>query len=168
MARTGQTRVYVDAITYKEYTDEEGHKRTERRAAPTLLGSLAGLTVLSDLTFQALYSRIRAVADAYEKAENAGNKLKTSELESLAVTLTDTGRIAIDVGKLEQEERMFFNSELWLLCFVVDDKSERYRTARAVLELAGDIAGKDRAKTWLAEREHELKQSLGCDKIGIQ
>jgi len=168
MARTGNSSVSVDAITYKEYTDDEGFKRTERRVAPHRLGGLSGLSIFREHEYLAINSQIADVRDAYRKAETFNENTRTSDLEAVSAALGDCERIALEAEKLEQDENAFFSGDLWLLCFVVDDKAERYKTARIVLERSGEIAGKDRAKSWLAEREQELKQSLGADKIGVQ
>lgn len=167
MARSANARVVVEAINYKEYIDEEGKKRKERRTSPTTLGALNGLSVLSEHAFGAIYSSIRAIEVAYGKAEAIAESATTSAVESVAAALGDFNRVANEVESLEKDEAIFFANNFSLLCFLVDDKTERYKSSRIALERAGMPGGKDRAKTWLAEQEQEIRKALNADKIGI-
>jgi len=74
---------------------------------------------------------------------------------------------ALEKGMLK-EERFFFGNDFSLLCFLVDDKPERYKAARVFLERSGEVVGKDKAKSWLSEKEQEIKKTLNADKIEIQ
>jgi hypothetical protein len=168
IARTGSTTVFVDVITYREYLDEDGEKQIERRVAPARVGTLNGVSIFNEYSFQSIKSTMRAVKMAYEEAGSISGDIKTSQLESLTSSMADFDRVDSEAKKIQQEETSFFANDLGLLCFLVDDKSERYKTAQLVLEHSGESVGKDKAKNWLIEKEKEMKNVLKADKIGIQ
>lgn len=169
MARSANASVSVDAVTYKEYIDEEGHKQTERRVSPTRLGSFNGLTVLNDHTFSSVRNDIGDVLRAYARTEVLGDDdVKLSELERITATLGSTDRIADQIEKLERDVAAFLANDPLLLCFLIDDRTERYKAAKFALELSGKTGGKDRAKAWLTEKEQELRKTLNADKISIR
>lgn len=168
MARSANASVYVDAVTYKEYVDEEGHKQKERHESPSRLGSFNGLTALNDHTFSSLRRDIQEVLRAYARAENLGDDVKPSELERITVILGGTDRIEGGIEKLERDVSAFLGNDPLLLCFLVDDRTERYKAAKFALELLGETGGKDHAKTWVAEREQELRKALRAEKISIR
>lgn len=167
MARTGDPRVIIEGITFKEEVDENGEKIRERRVIPHMLGRLNGLGVFGDRAYSDITSRLGDIRRAYKTAESFNERTKTSDLEAVASVLGDFDRISAEIEVLEHEEKEFRAGSLHLLCFLVDDKAERYKTARMVLEKAGETVGKERAKTWLTELEQQLKQSLGAEKINI-
>lgn len=168
IARTGSATIFVDVITYHEYIDEDGEKQRERRVSPARIGSLNGVSIFNEYSFQSIKSLMRAVKMAYDDAESITGDVKTSQLESLTSSMSEFNRVNSDVKKIQQEEKSFFDNDLGLLCFLVDDKSERYKTAKLILELSGDSVGRDKAKEWLIDKEKEMKSTLGADKIGIQ
>lgn len=168
MARSANASVSVDAITYKEYIDEEGHKQTERRVSPSRLGSFNGLTVLNDHTFSSVRKDIGDVLRAYARTEVLGDDIKLSELGRITMILGSTDRIAEEIEKLERDVAAFLGNDPILLCFLIDDRTERYKAAKFALELLGETGGKDRAKAWLAEKEQELRKALSADKVSIR
>lgn len=168
MSRSENSTVFVQAVTYREYIDENGDRQKERRAAPARLGALNGLTIIDEKIFKSMYSSIRVVRQGLEAIDSVTENTKTTELEYLVNTINDLGRIESEIGKIEKDENLFFNSDLSLLCFIVDDKSERYKAARVFLERSGEIVGRDKAKTWLAEKDQELKKKLTADRIEIR
>lgn len=168
ISRTGTNTIYVDAITYNEYVDDDGEKQKERQVAPTKIGTLNGVSIFNDYSYQSMRSSIRAVKIAYEEAEFISDNIKTSQLESLTSSMADIDRVTSEAQKIGQEEASFFANDLGLLCYLVDDKSERYKTAKLVLERSGEQVGKEKAKSWITESDKEMKKSLNADKIGIQ
>lgn len=168
MARTSNNSVSVDVVNYKDYVDDHGHEKKERRVSPTRLGTLSGLGVIDDQSFKSLHSSISRIKLAFEKAEKITENSKVSELESLINIINDLERIENEVGNIKKEESSFFSNDMALLCFLVDEKAERYKSARVALELSGDPMGKDKAKNWLSEKEQAIKKALGADKIEIQ
>lgn len=168
IARTTNSTISVDAVTYREYIDDDGEKQKERRTVPVTIGSLKGTSIFNIYTFRAINESIRAIEQAYEKAEAITDDVKISEIDSLASSITDFDRVKSEVEKVKREEHAFFNGELGLLCFIVDDKSERYKTARVVLERSGETVGREKAKNWLLEQEKKMKNELEADKIEIK
>ena len=112
--------------------------------------------------------RFRSVRLAYDEAESITEDVKTSQLESLTNSMSELDRVSREVKKIAQEEIAFFSNDLGLLCYLVDDKAERYKTAKVILERNGESVGKDKAKNWVVERDQEMKQALNADKISIQ
>lgn len=168
MAKTGRSSVFVDAITYHESRDEDGYIEKERRSASSRLGTLNGVSIFSDFTYQPSYSQINAIRRAFESASEIEGDIKTSELESLTGAISQHVSIAREVSNIEAEEAAFYKSELTLLCYLVSDKSERYKTAQLVLEREGEHVGKGKAKQWLVEQDAALREQLKADKIEIQ
>jgi hypothetical protein len=168
MARSASPMVFVNAVTYREYVDEEGNKKQERRTAPEKLGSFNGLACVNDGSFPPLYKSLETIREGMDAASAATEDIKTSKLELLVATINDLDRVEGEVARLKREENLFFANDFSLLCFLTDDKPERYKAARAHLEHSGEAVGKDKAKDWLAEREQELKKLLHADKIEIQ
>lgn len=164
MARAGNTNVSVEAVIFRKGKDEKGKEYTERRVTLHNLGSFSGTSVVNELSFQAVYSRMGKIRSAYQQALEVTEDVKTSELENLIATLADFDRVVREAESLEREETVFFQNDMSLLCFLSDDKAERYRAARVAL---GETGSKDKAKTWLAERDEEIKRALGADKIDI-
>lgn len=168
MARSSNPTVFVHAVTYRDYIDEDGEKRKERRTAPVRLGTLSGLSIIGEHLFQSLYSSMRAIKRSFDAAEAITEDVKNAELDLLINTISDIDRIEIEIGRVEKEERLFFGNDFSLLCFLVDDKPERYKAARVFLERSGEVVGKDKAKSWLSEKEQEIRKTLNADKIEIQ
>ncbi len=168
MARTNSSAVMVNAITYNKYTDDDGEEKTERRIAPTKLGNLNGMSIFLDSAFSSIRSASNSVKSAYEKAEHVSEKIRAADLDNLTATINDIDRIVSEVGVLLKNETLFFGNDLLLLCFLVDEKSERYKTAKTVLEHGGQVIGKDKAKNLLLEKEKMIKKSLGADRISVR
>lgn len=168
MAKTGRSSVFLDAITYHESKDEDGYIETERRSTSSRLGTLNGVSIFNEFTFQPILSQINAIRRAYESANEIEDDLKTSELESLTSTISQHASVAREVSNIEADEEAFYKNELTLLCYLVSDKSERYKTAQLVLELEGEQVGKGKAKQWLIDQDAALKEQLKADKIEIQ
>jgi hypothetical protein len=168
MARSSNSSVLVDAVTYKDYIDEDGETKKERRVAPTKLGDLNGLSVFKEYTFQAIYSEVDGIKAAYVKAETISENIKTFELEALIAAIGNYDHIAEGVAEIEKDQNAFFNNNFLLLCFLVDDKSERYKAARVALEQSGETGGKEKAKTWLADQERTIREKIRADKIDIR
>src|SRR5690606_33994137 len=97
--------------------------------------------------------------------ENIKDDVRTSEIEKLNRAINNVESISQETAHLEKQTDSFFQSDLTLLCFLTDDKADRYKTARAVLEIAGLESGKSRAKEWLFEKDKTIKESLNADKI---
>lgn len=167
MSRSENMAVMVRAVSYRDYVDEGGQKRRERSTSPKKLGALQGLSVVSDSSFQPLYSLIRTSRKALLNAKRVTDTIKTTELDALISSIDVGQRLELDVSKLEQEAARFFDNDFSLLCFLVDDRPERYRAARVYLERSGEPAGKERAKAWLLEREQAIKKEINADKIEI-
>lgn len=167
MARTANVVVSVHAVTYRDYIDEDGNKQKERSVSPQRLGSLNGLSVIDERSFQSLYSSMKEIKRAYDTAEAITGDIKISELEALVNAINDLDRIENSIGSLEKEEASLFANDLSLLCFLVDDKSERCKSARVALERSGDTVGKEKAKAWLSEKDQVIKKTLNADKIEI-
>lgn len=167
MGRTSNAVILVNAITYKNYLDEDGITRNEKSVSPTKLGNLSGLSVINERLFQTLYLSMNSIKQAFKEAEAIFTDIKTSQLASLINTINDLDQIEKEVSGIEKEEEAFFSNELWLLCFLVDDKAERYKAARTVLGQLGEGVGKDKAKDWLIEKDQEVKKNLNADKIEI-
>ncbi len=95
------------------------------------------------------------------------DKSKITEIEHVSSAIGDINRIDIELRDLEKAVDQFFKSDLQLLCFLVEDKTERYKAARYVLDKSGVSVGKEKAKVWLTEQERKIKAELNVEKIKI-
>lgn len=168
MARTANTVIVVHAVTYRDYIDEDGNSRKEKRTSPTKLGSFNGLSVIDEPSFKSLYLSMHEIKQAFDMAEAIKENSKTSQLTLLINAINDIGRIEDEVGKFEKEQTLFFGNDFSFLCFLVDDKAERYKAAQAVLKQSGNAFGKEKAKSWLLEKDQKIKEILKAEKIEIQ
>lgn len=168
IARTGRATVFIEAITHREYIDEDGQKRRERSAAPAAIGVLNGLSIFKDYTYQSIQSGIRDARNAIKKAEGIVDNIKNSDLAALTSTISTIANIEAEMDAADKDKDAFFAGDLWLLCFILDDRAERYKVAKVVLELSGESAGKDKAKNWLSETEQRVRERLNADKIEIR
>lgn len=168
MAKTGSSAITVLAVSYREYVDDAGEERKERSAASARIGNLSGIRIFNDHLFASIQSGIHAIREAYLAAAQIQNDVKISDLERITSELNSVGRIVEMVADATKEIERFFANDLTLLCFMTPDKSDRYKTARAVLDSQGTDVGKEKAKEWLNEKERELREQLGADKLEIR
>lgn len=168
MAQRGQPVVTVTAVRYREYTDDEGRTKRERSDFQQRLGALAGLDLLRHSLFSSIYAMMSDVERAHEEADHLGEKPKADEVNALASRLGQYDHVTRSSTQLlDLEERLFGNDPL-LLCFLINDKVNRYRCAGVAMRKSGVKGGKEKAKTWLAEQEVALKQKLGVDAIEMR
>lgn len=167
-AQSKKTSVEVDVVKYKAYEDEYGEEYRDKQVTPARIGVLKGLSVFTDYVFRAIYHDMNEIIASYDEADNVSHDMKLSKLEKLTSAIAKIDKVKIDVLKIEQETSAFFDNDLTLLCYLTDDKSDRFKTARAVLELNGEKVGKEKAKSWLVGIDSKMKEALKADKIEIQ
>lgn len=167
MVKTGRPDVMINAISYREYTDDDGQQKKERSSVPARLGVIAGLPVIGKESFQSIYSAIREVEQAYVRAEELPDNATATQIEKLVKEFNDIDRALIEGEKLFEAEERFLRNDFLLFCFLVDDKGERYKAARIAMDQAGDRGGRERVKEWLFQREKQLRENLKADRLEI-
>lgn len=167
-AQSGNPSVEVGVIKYKVYTDEYDEERRNKQVTLVRIGVLKGLSIFTDYVFRAIYHDMNEIIASYDEANSVSHDIKLSKLEKLTSSIAKIDQVKNDVMKVEQEAASFFDNDLTLLCYLTDDKSDRFKTARAVLELNGEQVGKEKAKSWLLGIDHKIKEELKADKIEIQ
>jgi hypothetical protein len=168
MVRTGRSEVVITAVKYRNYVDEKGNPQRERNSFQERLGTLAGMDLSASGSFYAVYDAINDVVRAYQRAEEIELDPKKKEVEALANRLNEYDRILKDGNRLLGLESAFQKNDWLLLCFLTDDKTERYKIAKIAMRQAGRAAGKDDANEWLAEREKYIRTRLGADSLQIR
>lgn len=167
MSRTGNGKVSLEIINLRQYTDDDGQIKTEKRVTPTTLGTIKGVSIFNKANFDSVYSAFNAVERTYNQVERIEEDVKSQELDYL------TGQLGQFTTGIAQGENLvkaaveFFKNDLTLLCFLVSDKPERYKAAHIAMEQEGISGGKDKAKQWLSQKEQELRKVLTADKLRI-
>lgn len=167
MAKSSSANVEIDAINFKDYIDEYGKPKKEKSLTTNRIGVIKGLTIFNDYTFESLNSEIHNIKRAYDLAELVSDDAKTAHIESLTNSMGDFNHLISHLKQLKQDEQAFFDNNFQILCFLVSDKPDRYKTAQFVLKQLNKPNGKDKAKIWLSEKENEIKATLKADKLAI-
>lgn len=167
MAKNRTSRVSIQGVRYRHYTDEEGRHKNHRETAPYFLGSIPGLRIFLRSSFTLLSRQINEIERAYEKAEDTEPDAPASAYNSINKLIGNTDSVVRMIHLMIKEESDFLSGDLSLLCFLASKPSDRYRTARAVLEFKGEDHGKDKAKRYIAELDRKTAQKLEIDKVEL-
>lgn len=168
MARTGRSEVFVTAVKYRSAVNKKGELESERSIFQERLGAFAGMELTAYGAFYSVYESINDIVRAYDNAENIELNLRKKEVDLLANRLNQYDRILGEGNRLLGLESAFQRNNWLLLCFLTDDKSERYKVAKIAMRQAGKSGGKEDAKEWLAEQEKSLRNRLGADALQIR
>ncbi|MCO4856490.1 hypothetical protein MKD49_08355 [Herbaspirillum sp. WGmk3] len=166
MARSRVADVVVTAVRYREYV-ENGRKKTERSAFQHRLGMLNALMVVTKDSYVPTFISINNLLGAFDAAARLGDRPKRNEMDAVVAQLDDFDRVMKEGNSLLGAEAQFMSNNMELLCYLVDDRAERYKCARVAMRQSGLEGGKDQAKTWLNNREAELRTKLGIDQLEI-
>lgn len=166
MARSRNGDVVVTGVKYRDDLNDPKAKQ-ERSTLRHRLGTLAGLSCLSQDAYAPLYTGIASILDAYDAAANLGEKPSKGIVDALATRLDQYEPLVRGVQALAQEETRLLANQMLLLCFLVDDRTERPRCARKAMQQANIPGGRDHAKTWLSEQDALLAAQLGMQRIEI-
>lgn len=167
MHRSGSTGVSVTAVKFREYV-EDGRTRQERSTFSQRLGVFTGLAILTRDSYTPIQVSISNIIMAFDAAVKLPDRPKKGEVEALVSRLDSFDHVMMQGRALLAEESKFFNSNMELLCYLVDDRSERYKNARFAMRHFGIQGNKDQAKSWLSSREAQLCAHLGIDRIEIR
>jgi hypothetical protein len=166
MARSRNGDVFVTGVKIRESL-ERGEITRERSTVQHRLGRFNGLDVLSRDSYMPLYIGISNIHSAFTAAAKLGNKPSKGVIDDLAGKLDRYDHIVCEVEALLQLEIQFMKNSMLLLCFLVDDRTERPKCARLAMHQNGILGGKDQAKKWLADQESMIISELRMDKIEI-
>ena len=167
MQRTGASEVRVQGISYREYIDDNGEAAKERACTIHTLGRLSGLNCLAASTFSTVARDAQQVLKALDRAETLNESSGISEVKLASGEISSYQKVGKLVDSLRSDVSDFLNSDFLFFCFLTDEKSERYKYAQLALKQRREAAGKEKAKSWLAEQERRLAISLSVDKIGV-
>ena len=167
MSRTGNTSVVITAVNLRKYIDEDGDSQVERRTTQATIGHIEGVIIFNKIHFDSIYSVLGVVERIYERVSSISDDVKSSELDHISSQLGKLDLAKTQARNLSNAAHAFFNSDLSLLCFIVGDKSERYKAARVAMEQKDIFGGKERAKQWLNENEQILKNNLNADRLEV-
>ena len=162
------TAVSVTSITHHLHVDEDGYEDRETRKRSHTLGYLKGLGVLDSYYFFKIRQDISDIKNAYREAHELDEEVKSTELEAIAAKIAEVSNVAKTHKVFKRELKEIFEIEPLLLCYLVNSKSDRFKVAKFALELSGNSVGRDKAKSWLLEKDLELKKSLKADSISIE
>lgn len=167
IARSGAGSVSVAGISIRKYVDKKGKEKIERTSSSMRIGSIPDISFLIDSNHRDILVTLNEVKSAYTEAEEISVDAKTSKLTAISSKMNriESAR-NLAMGLIEKEER-FRNSDLSLLCFLISDRAERYKSAKFALEHLDLPLGKEKAKEWLTLKEREICTKLNVDKIEI-
>lgn len=167
MHRSRSPDVVVTMVKYREYV-EHGQTKQERSIFQHRLGALSGLAILARESYTPIYIAIGNILAAFIAAASLSDRPKKGEIDALVGRLDDFDRVTAQGRALLWNETQFLENKQELLCFLVDDRAERYKCARTAMHQLGIQGGKDQAKAWLSKCEEGLLASLGADRLEIR
>ncbi|MFZ6648469.1 hypothetical protein ACO0LO_22285 [Undibacterium sp. TJN25] len=167
MYRSRSAEVTVIAVKYREHV-EDGRMKKERSAFTHRLGLLNGLAIVSRESYTPIYIAVSNILAAFDAAEKLSDQPKKGEVDALVGRLDDFEKTMYQGNTLLAYEAQFMGNNMELLCFLVDDRAERYKCARFAMHQSGVQGGKDNAKIWLSDREADLCKHLAVDQINIR
>lgn len=165
LARSGKPDVLIKGVKLRPYVDEDGRQRHERSVIQTTLGTLNGLDLLRPDSFYGLFEAMKDVVSAHDDAERLGEKPKASEVDRLAGRLGEFDRILREGERLLALEASLLNNDLRLLCYLAQDPAELDTLMVKLMNDAGQVGGRKKARAWFAETDRALATALGVDKI---
>lgn len=167
MAKTNNSTVAVESISYHEGYDEDGELIQERRVTKNNLGRLSGVSIFNPANIYSVYALIGTVESVYDRIENIEDSVSKKEVDEIYTHLDKYKEAISESESLLRAYGQFKENNLDLLCFLTDDKRDQYRAAQFVLGEKGENSGKERAKQWLGEYKHRLKVTLKADKLHV-
>jgi hypothetical protein len=167
MRRSQSSSVNVKGIRFRKHVGDSGEEKAERQSILFSVGTLLGLDVLDGAHFQELFDSMRQIQGAYDSARDIDDDAAERDFAKLSRMLTSLPGVMRGAEALLRDDERFFQNDFSALCFVVDDKPDRYQAARFAMQRAGLPTSKDRAKQWLSERESRLKEQHKVDKLEI-
>jgi|SRR6185312_14360473 len=169
MARGGSGVVSITAITIVPYIDDEGERAEERRAVGKRLGSLRGIELFRPENVDTILSGVRDVHLAYRHAaaQAVVEKPKADEIERLVAIFARSEQLPKELERLRALDFAFHASDFTLLCYLSDDRVERYRAAGIAMRSLGITGGRERAKIWLASIDARYKVEFGAQQLRI-
>ena len=167
MNRTGNSNVTVIAFSYKKYQDDDGNEKIETTKTEHTIGRLQGYQFISNRPFASFSYKSGVVIDAFVRAEHDCSSARIREVDSLISDLRQIDEAEVIVHRVETDFEAFLANDFSLFCYLVSDKSQRYKLAQLALSQQNESSGKDKAKDWLAGKDRSLRKTLGADKIKI-
>lgn len=172
MIRTRTFDVVVVATRRRTETDSKGNKKHEDRSFPYRLGALSALELATTGAFNTVYEGVNDIVRAYEVA---GALIKESDLRRKSKLVeTTSGRLQrydpliAEGQRLLALERVFFENDFTLFCFLSSDKNERNKAARLAMMRSGRSGEKIEPGEWLARHETYLKDKLQVRDVSIR
>lgn len=167
MSRTGNNAVVITAVNLRNYKDEDGITKVERRTTQSTIGRIEGTAIFNPVNFDSVHSALRAVEKTYELVSAIEDDVKSSELDYISNQLGKFELARIEAKNIVDASIAFFKNDFSLLCFIVGDRAERYKAARVAIDQKGIDGGKETAKQWLHEYEQTLKRNLKADRLEV-
>lgn len=170
MVRTRRYEVVIKATKRREYIDPNGEKGYENSSFQHVLGSLAGLELITAGAFATIYEAVNDIVRAYQQAENLMTepdlRRKSKDVNNVAGRLQRFGAVLQAGQRLIDLERSFLENDFFLFCFLTGDMTERVNAAKLAMGRAK--AEKMAPAEWLSRREALIRQQLQADNISVQ
>jgi len=158
--------VIVDAVKYKRWIDTEGVEQRERDVRPFSIGTLPYAEVYGDWIYRDLRNSLSHIRQAYNTAARLVQEdPKQSEASAVAGIINNLPIMQRKIADYEHNIQACLAGNLTPLLYLVDDQADRYKSARAILQLQGNLGGKKVAKEWLRNMDDRLKSKANCDEI---
>jgi len=172
MIRTRTFEVAVVATRRRTEIDSKGNKKHEDRSFPYRLGSLSALELATAGAFNTLYEGVNDIVRAYEVAgalvKEPNLRRKSKQVEATAGRLQRYDPLIAEGQRLLALERIFFENDFILFCFLTPDKNERTKAARLAMIRSGKGGEKIDPAVWLARHETYLKNQLQVQDVSIR
>jgi hypothetical protein len=160
--------VFVDTVRYKRWIDVAGEEHKQRKVLPFNIGTLSYANMYKDWIYRDIRNSLSRIRQAYESAARLVQEdPKQSEISSVAAIINDLPAMQHKVADYEQTMQACLGGNLIPLLYLVDDQADRYKSARAILQLQGNSGGKKVAKEWLRNMDDILKSKTNCDEIRV-
>ena len=166
-AKESRPQVYVEAATFRHWVDHNGNKGTEKSSVPFRIGSIKNIDIFNPAYAQNLSVDLLKAKNAYDFGEALleGDIRKKDVFEQTIATLNAIPGLERKATIYIAQVDGFFDAEKHPLLYVVRETAQRYKIARALLNLAGKPVGKDKAKVWVREQDEVIKEAAKCDSF---
>ena len=133
------------------------------------IGTLAGIRVCATSSIPTAIGALQALRKRYSADIDTNRDAAVSKaMRDLKAALADHERLAGDARRLLAEGEAFEANDFTPLCFLVPDRTDRYRLAKLVLALGGKDVGKEAAKQWLTNYEATYCQRYNVKTLRIR
>jgi hypothetical protein len=168
MARRGRSAVTVTAITVRRYVDDRGEPQSERQSVEHRIGTVSGLELFRGDPARELLEQIREITAALKEARALAEAKRPPRglvIDRLVAMLGDSDRPQRELVKLRAAHTDFLSNDYGVLCYMVNERVDRYRMAHLALQQKSLPDTRDKAKAFIATMDRQHKMVFGADDL---